>query len=171
MYDNLLMFESPIQILIVLTIALLVFGPKKLPEIGRQIGGALRELRKAAGEVSRSFTTEYEPDSSSYSYSSPTSYDRTASYYTPPPAMDAPLDLSDYTIVGVTPPADEASSSTATQPGPDLSAYTLTGSLLQSASIARDTSGNGDAGGDAASGAPDPNGAVQQTGQGIAKKE
>jgi TatA/E family protein of Tat protein translocase len=133
-YDSLLMFESPIQILIVLTIALLVFGPKKLPEIGRQIGGALRELRKAAGEVSKSFTTDYEPDTGAYSYEGgASSYDKTASYYSPPPALDAPMDLSDYTIVGVTAP--DAGEPTEVGAGPepdgaaDLGDYTLIGSL------------------------------------------
>jgi sec-independent protein translocase protein TatA len=36
---------SPIQIIIVLVIALLVFGPKRLPEMGRSIGRGLRELK------------------------------------------------------------------------------------------------------------------------------
>lgn len=132
LYDSMLLIESPIQILIVLTIALLVFGPKKLPEIGRQIGGALRELRKAAGDVSRSFSTDYEPESASYETSTG-SYDRTASYYTPPPALDAPMDLSDYTIVGVTAPIDDEGSSGAvnsSERAPDFGDYTLTGSLL-----------------------------------------
>jgi len=134
MFDNLLMFESPVQILIVLTIALLVFGPKKLPEIGRQIGGALRELRKAAGEVSRSFSTDYEPETTSYSYDGGSStYDRTASYYTPPASINAPADLTDYTIVGVTVPQEQQTQSTAesTDAVPeDLTDYTLTGALL-----------------------------------------
>ncbi len=129
--DTLSMFESPVQILFVLTLALLLFGPKKLPEVGRQLGGALRELRKAMGDVSRSFTTEYEPDSSSYSYSTPSSYDRTASYYTPPAIADAPMDLSDYTIVGVTPPEPVSEPGTANQSvavsGMDLADYTLAG--------------------------------------------
>ena len=130
-YDSVLLIESPIQILIVLTIALLLFGPKKLPEIGRQIGGALRELRKAAGDVSRSFSMDYDPDTPSYTASS---YDRTASYYTPPPAMDAPLDLTDYSIVGVTAPSDDPGAdaqphSGGMQEDTDLTDYTLVGSL------------------------------------------
>lgn len=134
LYDNIAMFESPVQILIVLTIALLVFGPKKLPEIGKQIGGALRELKKAAGDVSRSFSTDYEPETGSYSYDgSSSSYDRNASYYTPPPALDAPIDLSDYTMVGVTVTDDQAVADAAAPEagvsGLDLADYTLTGSL------------------------------------------
>jgi sec-independent protein translocase protein TatA len=42
---------GPAEILVVLVLALIVFGPKKLPEVGRQIGGALRELRKMQASV------------------------------------------------------------------------------------------------------------------------
>lgn len=38
------------EIMIVLVLALIVFGPQKLPEIGRQIGSAMRELRKITGD-------------------------------------------------------------------------------------------------------------------------
>lgn len=42
------MFDiSPIQILIVLVIALLVFGPKRLPEMGKSIGRGIREFKGA----------------------------------------------------------------------------------------------------------------------------
>lgn len=34
------------EILVVLLIALLVFGPNRLPEVGRQVGKGIRELRK-----------------------------------------------------------------------------------------------------------------------------
>ena len=37
---------GPAEILVILLVGLLVFGPKRLPEIGRQVGRGLRELRK-----------------------------------------------------------------------------------------------------------------------------
>jgi sec-independent protein translocase protein TatA len=38
---------SPIQIVIVLAIALLIFGPKRLPEMGRQLGKGMREFKES----------------------------------------------------------------------------------------------------------------------------
>jgi sec-independent protein translocase protein TatA len=40
------MAVGPAEILVILIVGLLVFGPQRLPEIGRQVGAALRELRK-----------------------------------------------------------------------------------------------------------------------------
>ncbi len=39
------------ELLIIMTIALLIFGPKKLPEVGKSIGKALREFRKTSDEI------------------------------------------------------------------------------------------------------------------------
>jgi sec-independent protein translocase protein TatA len=36
---------GPLEIVIVLIIALVVFGPKRLPELGRSMGKGLREFR------------------------------------------------------------------------------------------------------------------------------
>ncbi len=36
---------SPIQIIIVLAIALLVFGPKRLPGMGRDLGRGIRDFK------------------------------------------------------------------------------------------------------------------------------
>ncbi len=56
------------EILFILVLALLVFGPRKLPEVGRTIGRALGEFRRATGDLKRSFdqevsTLEAEPKS------------------------------------------------------------------------------------------------------------
>ncbi len=42
---------SPADIAIILVVALIVFGPKKLPEVGKQLAQALRELRKVSDEL------------------------------------------------------------------------------------------------------------------------
>ena len=40
------MFDfSPVQIIIVLAIALLVFGPKRLPGMGRDLGRGIRDFK------------------------------------------------------------------------------------------------------------------------------
>ncbi|GMA17441.1 twin-arginine translocase TatA/TatE family subunit [Deinococcus metallilatus] len=37
---------GPGELLVILLIALLVFGPKKLPELGKSLGAGIREFRK-----------------------------------------------------------------------------------------------------------------------------
>ena len=37
--------ESPMHLLVVLIIAILVFGPKKLPEVGRSLGSGIRQFK------------------------------------------------------------------------------------------------------------------------------
>lgn len=53
------MFDLGIQELIVIFIvALLVFGPKKLPELGRSLGKGIAELKKAMQGVKEQMDTE-----------------------------------------------------------------------------------------------------------------
>lgn len=53
------MFNVGIQeVAIVLVIALIVFGPKRLPEVGRSFGRGLREFRRASNEFMASITDE-----------------------------------------------------------------------------------------------------------------
>lgn len=40
------------ELLIVLVIVLLILGPKRLPSLGRQLGGGIREFRKSLGNGS-----------------------------------------------------------------------------------------------------------------------
>lgn len=44
---------GPLELMVILIVALLVVGPAKLPELGRSIGRGLREFRKAQDEVQR----------------------------------------------------------------------------------------------------------------------
>jgi sec-independent protein translocase protein TatA len=38
---------GPMELVLVLAIALIVLGPKKLPEVGRSIGNGMREFRES----------------------------------------------------------------------------------------------------------------------------
>ena len=46
------------ELLFILVLALLVFGPRRLPEVGRTIGKAVGEFRRATTELKRSINTE-----------------------------------------------------------------------------------------------------------------
>lgn len=46
------------EMLFILGLALLVFGPKRLPELGRTIGRALGEFRRASTDLRRSLNNE-----------------------------------------------------------------------------------------------------------------
>jgi sec-independent protein translocase protein TatA len=51
------------ELVVILLVALIIFGPKKLPEIGRSLGRGLNELRKASRELTDSFQgSDAEPD-------------------------------------------------------------------------------------------------------------
>lgn len=50
------------ELLIILAIALLVFGPRKLPEVGRSIGKAIREFRKTSDEIKEKFEQEVQAE-------------------------------------------------------------------------------------------------------------
>ncbi|MGD9695653.1 MAG: twin-arginine translocase TatA/TatE family subunit [Thermoleophilia bacterium] len=52
---------SPVQLIIVLVIVLLVFGAKRLPEIGRNLGSGAREFKD--GITGKSSSTENEASS------------------------------------------------------------------------------------------------------------
>lgn len=78
-------FIGPTEVAIILIIALLVFGPQKLPEVGKQIGAVWREMNRMRNDVERMLDMD--------DYNS--RYDRTP-YYTPNetiyPQISGPLE-------------------------------------------------------------------------------
>ena len=46
------------EMIFIFLLALLLFGPKKMPEIGRQIGRALNEFRRASNEFKSQIESE-----------------------------------------------------------------------------------------------------------------
>ena len=73
------MFDIGLQELVVIfVIALLVFGPKNLPQLGRALGRAMREFRKASDEFRSTIETNLqinEPDPIPASHYDPVSSD------------------------------------------------------------------------------------------------
>jgi len=41
------------ELIVILVIALVVFGPKKLPDVGRALGSSINEFKKAAKEITK----------------------------------------------------------------------------------------------------------------------
>ena len=71
-------------IIIVMVIALLIFGPQKLPEVGRQIGQALRELRKMSGDMTKALDLDQHVSmDTSYDYNSYSNYTDSSHYSAP----------------------------------------------------------------------------------------
>jgi sec-independent protein translocase protein TatA len=45
---------GPMEVIVVLALALIVLGPKKLPDVGRQLGAGMREFKESiSGSDSR----------------------------------------------------------------------------------------------------------------------
>jgi sec-independent protein translocase protein TatA len=40
---------GPMEIVIVLVVVLLIFGPKRLPDLGRSLGSGMREFKQSIG--------------------------------------------------------------------------------------------------------------------------
>jgi TatA/E family protein of Tat protein translocase len=103
-----------------MVIALLVFGPQKLPEIGRQIGQAMRELKKMSGDMTKALDLEQHISmDTNYNYGSYSNYTDSSAYQEP---MDQ-YGLSDSH-------AYEHDSGLALEPAPPSKTLEITGSVL-----------------------------------------
>lgn len=50
------------ELLVIFVIALLVFGPRKLPELGKSLGRAINEFKKASSELRSKIEEEIESE-------------------------------------------------------------------------------------------------------------
>ena len=50
------------EIMVILVLALMVFGPRKLPELGKTLGQAMNQFRRASDEFKRTWEQEVEYD-------------------------------------------------------------------------------------------------------------
>ncbi len=120
---------SLIQIVIVLVVALLVFGPSRMPEIGRQMGKGLRELRKHASSVGEELQRAVDSDAPAEAPKP-----RVSAAPSPPAVPDEDL------LDGVVVPADAVSAGSTTQPAVPVAAVEVThDDLLDGVVVSGDT--------------------------------
>jgi TatA/E family protein of Tat protein translocase len=101
-----LAFLGPLQIIVLMAVLLLVFGPDKMPEIGKQMGKALRELMKAKQEFMDTIHFDDDKDHDR-SYNRPHTYDDySANDYSP--GYNSVSDGSPSTYQEALPPAPAA---------------------------------------------------------------
>ena len=50
------------ELIVVFVIALIVFGPRKLPELGRSLGKSIAEFKRATNELQNSLVEEIEQE-------------------------------------------------------------------------------------------------------------
>jgi len=66
------------EVILILVVALIVFGPRRLPEIGKSMGKMLAEFRKASNDFKRTIEDELEAEKTKESPSAPISPPATA---------------------------------------------------------------------------------------------
>ena len=84
---------GPAEILVILVVALIVLGPKKLPEAGRQVGKAIAEVRRWSQGFQDEIRTVMDPNVP-------------PSYPSPPPSAVPPEPGADAPLPGPATPAD-----------------------------------------------------------------
>lgn len=50
------------ELIVILIIGLVIFGPKKLPELGQNIGKALKNFKKGMNDATEEFKAEVKDD-------------------------------------------------------------------------------------------------------------
>jgi len=94
------------ELLLILVIALIVFGPRKLPEIGKSIGKMMVEFRRASNDFKRTIEDEVEADKMRQSLDAPRSEPSALEPSSPPSSSDPP-------------PTESAPSEEAAAPAPE----------------------------------------------------
>jgi sec-independent protein translocase protein TatA len=50
------------EVILILVVALIIFGPRKLPELGKSLGNAMSQFRRASDDFKRTWEQEVEMD-------------------------------------------------------------------------------------------------------------
>jgi TatA/E family protein of Tat protein translocase len=71
------------ELIIIFTIALIIFGPRKLPELGKSLGKSLAEFKRASNELKNTLDEEIRTE------------ERRSAERQEPPRMAVPVDHAD----------------------------------------------------------------------------
>jgi sec-independent protein translocase protein TatA len=71
------------ELIIILVIALIIFGPRKLPELGRSLGKSIGEFRRASNELRSTLEEEIRVEEQKGAAAKPAAQPDAA--YVPPP--------------------------------------------------------------------------------------
>ena len=102
------------EMMFIMILALVLFGPKKLPEIGRTVGRAINEFRRASSELKTTFEREMQnleqETNSVKEIAAPYQYDAYNYDYSEPAATsDGSYGTESYDSTAVIPPTTSAS--------------------------------------------------------------
>lgn len=75
---------GPLELVIILVIALLILGPGKLPDVGAALGKSIREFRKASSDVQDAVKVNVDTSPLPNTLSSQATPNTTAAESTPP---------------------------------------------------------------------------------------
>ncbi len=106
------------EMVVILLVALVLFGPKKLPELGKTIGKAMTEFRRAQAELKATFDShmrELEKEGESIKEVTRSYTSEIYNQYTP---YDSPSFSDSISYPGAEPRSIEANPSTVSVPAP-----------------------------------------------------
>lgn len=69
------------EMLLILVVALIIFGPRKLPDLGKSLGQAMSQFRRASEDFKHSWEQEVELERTRTSTTAENSYNSTPSEY------------------------------------------------------------------------------------------
>jgi len=81
---------GPLELILILAIALLVIGPGKLPSVGKSIGESIREFRKATTDIQEATKLDVTPAPAPAAPAPAPSPVAPAAVQAPPPVVAAP---------------------------------------------------------------------------------
>jgi sec-independent protein translocase protein TatA len=79
------------ELIIIFVIALIIFGPRKLPELGRSLGKSLAEFKKASNELKSTLEEEIRLEEQRSTLEEKKAATQSAQSVTAPPANPTPL--------------------------------------------------------------------------------